>query len=761
MVVSSVACVIACIWFVEPDAAYTGYFRQDIPEKNNCYYSYFNFYDSHTPKEIDKKQNIREWKKHLGGNVAEADIENLLYGIPLQELWDICNKAVAGKWSGISGKWAKNGMMQRIIRLRDLNTLNYLLYAKSCEPHAWRETENWNYTPSPDMAARDSLLNRGIELYRKSRPEFTKLRYAFQIVRMAYYCNRYEDCTEYYREMIAPEEKSGALAKLWALAFYAGSVDTPEEAAYHYSTVFDRCPRYSSEAMTSFRWLINTVDTAWITGFCKNDYEKAVVHAMAGFTCFHPTLEPLRHVHDLCPAIPYMETLLIREINKIEDGLSGGDTFLDPADPNRDDIRQHASELKDLAIRYAGLREVAQSALWYTAAAYLACLLEEFEQASLLIDIAAREQLAPKVAEQLHVVRLLVETSATEFDESTEDRILPSLQWLLKEHQEKKDSLDGYSFFDRTLAHYFAEKLTGLYIVAGDPVKAALCTSIAVRYSDFVREHIFDINAFSILDNHASIHQLEEMLQNTANVGNISRAFDAFLYSHSDMKEDVLRELIGTKHLRLLHFEEAARNFEQLSDTSRIFHTGCDPFAEPPLSGGRNCGHSDDMPCNFKLNFAKEMAALQTRIQTKGKALPEDLYRYANGLYQMSWYGNSWTMLSYYRSCHDPDKWRETGESDEWYHFHRLEPARDCYLQAFENARDKEFKARCLFMASHCYRMNAPPVYIFHEEKYIPGEYLRNNPYFASLWKKYRKTDFYKEALTRCSSLADFVELDN
>ncbi len=760
---SAVAYVFACAWFIDPDEGYTSYFRHDMPEKNNYYYSYLNYYDDSAGKASDKEANILEWKKHLGGQVAEKDIESLLYTIPLSELQEIYRKAHNRQWSNASVKWTTNSMMQRIVRGRDMNTLEYLLYAKTCEKYAGKHTENWDYHSPGDIQVQDSLLQRGLKLYRGSQPEFIRLRYAFQIVRMAFYCDHKDDCVKYYHEMIEPAEKSKALAKWWALAFYAGSVDSPVDAAYHYSRVFSRCPRYSHEAMTSYRWLINEVDTAWVLNLCQDNFEKAVVHAMTGFTCFYPTLEPLKHVHDLCPAIPYIETLLIREINKIEDGLSTTHFYVNDS-LNRDGVLLHARELKDLAIRYAGLHEVQHPALWYTAAAYLAYLTGAYEQATLLTDIAEKESPAEKVMEQLLAVRLLVDTDSDVLDEATEVRILPAIQWLLGKLETVDSINNSHAFFDRTVWHYFAEKLPGIYLSKGQPVKAALCMGIAEHFSTFAGTSGEDLSSFSILDRYASVQQLDEMLQQLRTEDETLTAYEAFLYQYNRYDDNVILELMGTKYMRLLQFKDAALCFERQSGVSDLFHLEYDPFAEPSVTGKINRKEPEDIFAPSKLVFAAEMANLQDRIRASAKPNANDLYRYANGLYQMSWFGNSWQLLNYSWTHSDfwTKMWTKTKPGDELYHYYCLEPAREFYMKAFERSRNNEFKAQCLFMASHCYQMNMPDVsgiYTFKNGHYKCGDYFYNNPYFDLLYRKYRKTGFYKNAVTRCSYLSDFEKM--
>ncbi|MDR2848006.1 MAG: hypothetical protein LBV39_02770, partial [Bacteroidales bacterium] len=533
-------------------------------------------------------------------------------------------------------------------------------------------------------------------------------------------------------------------------SFYAGAVEADAEALYSYSKVFELCPRYSQAAMTSFRWRISRTDTVLLLALCENNAEKAVVHAMIGFTCFHPTLEPLLNVYDLQPESPYLETLLIREISKIEAGLTENNA-------HKDDMLFHARQLRELAIQFAGRKEVLRPALWHTAAAYMAQLSGNHETASLLVSIAEQELESPdiKVSEQLLAVKLLVETDISTFNADTEARILPSLEWLLANVQDTAS--ESHAFFQRTVAHYFAEKLPAIYLNMHQPAKAALSTGIAMKYSQFARAAIYELNDFALLDKKADIPQLEMMLKQLAAPDALS-AFDAFLYRHCRQSVSALSELTGTKHLRKLQFREAASYFKNLSDASKVFHLNNNPFAPPAAFARQSGANADEFSFHSKLSFAVEMAELQKRIQQK-TATPDDLFRYACGLFQMSTFGNSWQLLSYRWTSSDRGQWEKAQPTDELYHYFHPSTAREYFMKALEASRNKELKAQCLFMASFCYQLTlSDELYIRQNGKYIPtGSYFLKNPYFNQLQQQYAKTNFYTDAVTRCSYLADFA----
>ncbi|MDR1673455.1 MAG: hypothetical protein LBS09_08385 [Bacteroidales bacterium] len=749
--VMATACLLACIWFVDRDDDYTGYFRNDILERKNYYFSFLNIYDTSAEMQSDRAQNVKEWKRHLGGNISNADAEQLIYRVDLRDVQAAEAKARHGQWQSIDANLRKNSMLRRIVQQRDLGSLNYLLYAKACEQQAGRRSEAWEEV-SYDVGKQDSLMHRGVLLYRASKQSFLRLRYAFQVVRMAFYAGRKDDCLRYYREMIEPFANRNDMAILWAMSFYASVAESDAQSLYAYARVFDECPRYSDAAMVSFRWKIKTADTVGLGALCRDDAEKSILQAMIGFTRFEPTMEPLTLVYRLHPASPYLETLLVREINKIEYGWEGEE---------REFYRDYAARLEKMAERCAALGEVQHPALWYTAAAYLSCLLGEHEQSSLLADIAEQAHPDAKTAEQLMVVRLLTETDLEPFDAASETRILPALRWILERLQEEReddtphgdDNSTDHSFLSRVAAHYFAEKLPDLYLKCGQPVKAALCISIALQHSEFAQYAVPNPDALTFLDRHTEIAQLDEALRQLSATDKTNE-YDAFLYRAAALTANTILELKGTKHLRALRFHEAVECFENLSDASNVFHLNDDPF-DLAEAFGRKKAPNEHLSFHSKLTFAREMADLQSLIK-ENKASPENLFRYACGMFQMSFYGNSWQLLSYRWTIHDKNMWETVQPHDEMYYYYQVGTAHDCFMQAFNRSRNNEFKAQCLFYASYCRQMTAP-VYVWQQQTgRMPGNYLTNNPHFSRLKNRYGKTNFYRDAVTRCSYLSDF-----
>ena len=152
-----------------------------------------------------------------------------------------------------------------------------------------------------------------------------------------------------------------------------------------------------------------------------------------------------------------------------------------------------------------------------------------------------------------------------------------------------------------------------------------------------------------------------------------------------------------------------------------------------------------------KHSFTKRMLELEKELKTNPKNRAENYYVLANAYYNMTYFGNSWMLVDFYRS-HISESYSPN--------YIDCSKAEDYYLKAMTISSDKEFQARCLFMAAKCEQNR------FYIDKgffqgtiyYYPYDCERNphikkenyRMYFKNPNDKYSKTDFYKEALKEC-----------
>jgi hypothetical protein len=169
-----------------------------------------------------------------------------------------------------------------------------------------------------------------------------------------------------------------------------------------------------------------------------------------------------------------------------------------------------------------------------------------------------------------------------------------------------------------------------------------------------------------------------------------------------------------------------------------------------------------DSVVTTKIAFAKEMLRLQKLIE-KGNV--EAMYRYALGLYNTTYYGYAWELVEYFRSGNDGYDLPKNA-TDFYKEYYGAHAAHDYFQKAYQASKDKEFKAKCLFMMAKCsqkdlQRPNYADYRDYEAYRIAENDYyfdFYNNIYFPQFVKEYGKTKFYQQAFNSCSYLRDFVK---
>ena len=201
------------------------------------------------------------------------------------------------------------------------HTLTYLQYAKELEPYAqlsnngdWWEMKR---TSSPSEETYTHYKDKGLELYRNCPYDELKLRYGYQLVRLAHYMrNKNNEAIRMYNLYVKPlkqehyiyyaalEQTAGALYNIGKLA----------NANYLYSRVFDHSDNRKKTAYTSFK-IQNEIDWNEAMSWCKDNREKAAMYALRGYNTFSNELEEVENILNIYPESPYIKLLAIRYIN--------------------------------------------------------------------------------------------------------------------------------------------------------------------------------------------------------------------------------------------------------------------------------------------------------------------------------------------------------------------------------------------------------------------------------------------------------------
>ncbi len=220
--------------------------------------------------------NLAEWKEIFCALVPIKDIGNVIYNTSLEEL-ELLRTAINSKTIPLDFRMSKNAFARHLENNKCNETIDYLIFAKRCEPHVVRQN-SWS-EKKRDIVRMQNLIVQGRRVFRKTKSNYIRLRYAYQIIRLAHYSKDYEQTVELYEELLPKTDRIESILYDWMLGHKAGAMShlgEEVEAAYLFSQIFHRCPSKRESAFRSFN--IKS-DEDWETCLlrCRSDQERDLV----------------------------------------------------------------------------------------------------------------------------------------------------------------------------------------------------------------------------------------------------------------------------------------------------------------------------------------------------------------------------------------------------------------------------------------------------------------------------------------------------
>lgn len=677
------------------------------------------------------RENILEWKGRFCSFPDTLDIAFVLNEASVDELEGLLT-AANSKGMTLGYRLAGNTFAESLVQNKCTETIRYLIFAKRCEPHCVAG-DSWT-TRTRDLAAMQALIDEGKQDFIQTKSFFIKLRYSYQIIRLAHYMQDYPQTIELFDYLMPKNDKRvKSVIYYWILGHKAGALrklGQNAEAAYLYAQVFLNCPGKRESAFRSF--YIKT-DEEWEDAMnrCANDRERATLYALRGSADESKALTEMERIYELDPTHEMLDLLLVREVSRLEKIFLGAN-FNDPrrkqSQTRTDKAGAYMIQLLEFVRHCVDEGKVNSPGLWRVCAGYLQVLSGQWYEAQKTFEAAqpfVNDNAVLK--EQLQVFRLVAQINAYQ---TTDDSIQNALYDLR--------SNDLY-FSYKDFASLIEGKTAALYDQNGNKGMAFL-----TRYS---------LNDLALNPQPDLLDDLIAICQKPR----LNRFEKSLLVKSSGqtMLNDLL-DIKGTLLISQNHLEAASEVFKQIPPSVRQKHT-YNPFRE----NIRECVHCNavDSASYDKGELVEKLLDLQ--FQAKAALGNGAYYYYQLGLafYNMTYFGNAWEAADFYRS------------GATWYHLqqgsvfpYRNTPfgnrenldcsvAREYFEMARQMSKDPELAARAAFMAARCEQKQ---FFVSKDNRYrigsrsmpvLPEQYLN---YFGLLKTRYSKTAFYQELIKEC-----------
>ncbi|WP_290660885.1 hypothetical protein [Ignavibacterium sp.] len=739
----------SCGWDYDENFLRSGLFNPDIL-KDDSLSAFFlspRFFSEYSEESLlnPEVENIREWKNYFNNEYSSKELKNLIYESSPNDIRILADAKLNNNPSIVPKKLAKSNIAKDFISGKYPDAFDYLIFAKECEPHVIdnRKSE-WDELMRDTLAMKD-LLEKGKLYLQRTTDKFLAERYAYQVVRLAHYMKNYDLTINLFDELFE-KLKSKSIIYYWALSHKAGALRSKGDLSYSsylFSVIFDKCLSRRLIASQNFKSL--DASTLHETlNYCNDNHEKTAVWFLHAYLT--NDFGSMKQIYELEPNSAYLEILLSRAIDRLENDIYEYWNIDENTGWSNQFIRLDYPNFYSFVSSCAKKENTLRPYFWYYAAGYLSLLRHDY--VSMKENFSAVKRLLPKDDSEYNIRIKILEILARvdeqkNIDKIFETNILEELKWV--RDLKKYNSDDAFIWMMKR----FSEK----YYKQQDTVKAILSLGLKLNNSEYPRTVSYI--DFRSNPGRAPLDKIINFIEYNPNKSDFEKYLvENFIYTTKD-----LYEIRGTLLLSKYDFENALLwNFSNIKNNLPMLPA--DPF-KMNINDCHDCdAESLKTKIYTKYTFAKRMLELEKEIKTTSKNRAENYYLLANAYYNMTYFGNSWMVVDFYRSLNSTDddpNYLDCSKAEEY------------YLKAMASSKDKNFQARCLFMAAKCeqnrFYVDKGYFQIKNFNLYYPDD-CEPNPqikkenyrmYFKTLKDNYSKTEFYKQALKECKYFNYFV----
>ena len=657
---------------------------------------------------LQPNENINEWYERFCEVAPLSDIEWLIYQSDLSDIQELKNAVIQN--TGLITYLRTNKFARHLVKNKCLETIEYLLFAKKCEPFVTADKDVWQ-TKKPDIQNMEALIQEGTKEFLTIESHYIRLRMAYQIIRLAHYSGQYSKVKYLYNYFIPKINHAPSTIQYWIEGHYAGALKALGErakAAYFYARVFHHCPAKRESAFLSFE--VRT-DNDWLSAlsFCENDQERTALYALRASFRNSRAVDEMIDIYSLHPKSNYLESILIQEIEKQE----------------KKPVVEYIKKLDTFVKQVIDEKKVAHPEIWLLALGYLKYLNNDYFEAKLAFNAVTEYTQSKALQEQIAIFNMAIEIKEWEkINEEVAQRI-----W---EFQSENEVFNRYPTLQSLLSKQVFQNLKN----HGNP-------GLAVLYK-------FGFNAVKVNPSEEVIRDIKELAKKE-----IINPFEKSLMVLSKKQFNTeIQALYATWLMTLNEWEAAEKAWQEIPLADIELFGKSNPFVER-LNECVHCPVKSNERQLTKPQIVAEMLKLQYDIKANRTESPQYYYKMGLGLYNMSYFGYAWNVVDYFRSGSSLMAERLENTSDRMKHplFPNgnrenvdLSKALGYFEKAITLSTDKELSARATFMAARCEQKMSHVTKTANKRKY-----------FALLKTKYKDTQYYDKVIESCKYFKYYV----
>lgn len=676
------------------------------------------FYDGYDDagKDVFRKLNCKEWATYFDNKTDTLTLEYWLYDASLNQV-DSMIFALKDKPSNLSASSQKYNLKFLNASGKAVSFLYFLGFAKRNETFAVKEEDNyWDPKPvkKPATVFIEKQIIGGLNFFTKATDSFLKERYAFQLMRLYFFNRDYDKVISFYDENKNVFSPSRSIT--WRSLGYKGAALYKQKmfAASNvvYAQLYDQYEPLRKSAYLSFHPL-KQAEWAQCLTLARSNNEKESLWLLFGLYTDH--VNAMKELLKLNPKSTMAELLLVRSVNMEEEKfnhiLTGNGETQKKAEASVD--KDFVAFLNTMSAD----GKTANPVVWHLSAAYLNYIIKDYKLAD---EQLKRAQPLSKTNSLLNAQYRLISLAGKirriqKMTEATEKDLLPDLDVLFS-----KEIINNTTFRGNTIRYDVRNILSSLYHMQNEHEKAELI------FPQEIKTHVQLLKMIAYLDK-----------QNKT-------PFETFFTANALLKKQDYIVLLGVRYAQHDQLELAVSTLKSLP-AYHVLLLG-NPFTIH-IKDCHDCDHQAKQKVKYtRGSFLEKMIEMKATALAKPAEAAQNYFLIGNGFYNMTEFGNARYFYenNVFNTIYDDGRKLLPEQTSDL--------ALKYYLLAFAASTDKEFKAKCTFMAAKCEQNG----WFMRANDDYKGDF-KSGLYFAQLKKNYSGTKYYQDVINECGYFHTYI----
>lgn len=682
----------------------------------------FNYYD---------KQFVFLEKRQLPFSNFSGDLkDSATYNMIYSDYKKRNKEANLQEWMRYLPKLNKEQIEQIVYKKQNLNliknkeVLNYLNFVHEQEKYV---SFYYSYGKKIKKVNPSILISQALENLQKVKTPYLKLRYFYLALRLAHFKNK-NPLRIYEKFKYLIKNNPNSIVNDWIQGIYAGALIKNNERAlgvYEFIKLFHEDKINWHLSFYNFKYINTNEHWQELLFLAKNKEEKIKFHVLRSLNKNANIIEELENISKIDKNSPWIDYILYRQ-------LLHSQHFFDQSDLYVRDFKINET------IEYLKTVKKDNMYLVNLSLAYFNFYKNDLKTAQRYIDTLLKTH--PKY--EVKTLNFLIYLNKIkQISKESENSIYTKMKKLVDNNPCNNYYIQNYTFL----------KLDKLYKKQNMSLKRILSTSTGHLNIDiFTLKSMEDFIKFI---NKKDLNKLEKyFLKNLEQNNYIKKSKNKYILNEK-LKMTYTKVLINN-----LKFQEALNINADILKQKIVYN----PF-NANFKGNNRQGKKETYTIK---QFLEKIILIKKKIKENKNSIIDN-YLFANALFNLSYFGNSNTLASVYRSTYSFHSIKLEK--------HKLQTSIEHYKKAIENSTNKEFKAKLTYMLAKnelalfdlkyskktygyedAIKINyeSKRLWTYSKNK-IFKEYIKNGygEFFHIIKDKYSNTNYYKELIKECANL--------